>query len=131
MGPSHCAAQARTGWQFAVGFLFAGMILAIAIPSCQEGTETKAKREHAEMERKGKVDRARIDVKLLSDTVEAYKASTGEYPPDLKYERQLWQTGQFAKDGPETPQQAALRPHHDNTTTWEMICQENLTRSTS
>jgi adenine-specific DNA-methyltransferase len=26
-----------------------------------------------------------------------------------KYERQLWQTGQFAKDGPETPEQAAQR----------------------
>src|SRR5262249_32092166 len=26
-----------------------------------------------------------------------------------KYERQLWQTGQFAKDGPETPVQAAQR----------------------
>ncbi len=26
-----------------------------------------------------------------------------------KYERQLWQTGQFAKEGPETPEQAAQR----------------------
>ena len=26
-----------------------------------------------------------------------------------KYERQLWQTGQFAKDGPETPEQADKR----------------------
>src|SRR5947209_18453890 len=26
-----------------------------------------------------------------------------------KYERQVWQTGQFAKDGPETPTQAAHR----------------------
>ena len=26
-----------------------------------------------------------------------------------KYERQLWQTGQFAREGPETPEQAALR----------------------
>src|SRR5262249_1903974 len=28
-----------------------------------------------------------------------------------KYERQLWQTGQFAKNGPETPEQAAQRHH--------------------
>src|SRR5439155_24579731 len=26
-----------------------------------------------------------------------------------KYERQLWQTGQFAKEGPETPEQAGQR----------------------
>src|SRR5438445_10253057 len=26
-----------------------------------------------------------------------------------KYERQLWQTGQFARDAPETPEQGALR----------------------
>ncbi len=28
-----------------------------------------------------------------------------------KYERQLWQTGQFAKDGPEKPEQAQARHH--------------------
>jgi hypothetical protein len=78
--------KTRTGLWIVLGCLFLALvsgvaIVAIGIPFIQKKREADAQQQ---MERKAKVDQARVDVMQLSSAVDAYKVNYADYPPDLQ-----------------------------------------------